>query len=81
MQKFKLLIISPEKKIFEGEVISVYVEGLEGHFQVLAQHAPIVTLVKEGTFHVVDTHHKKIGFPVSGGIFEFSLNEAKLLAD
>ena len=43
-----LEIVSPEKTIFSGEAKSVYLPGSEGHFQVLNNHAPIVSTLKKG---------------------------------
>ena len=44
----QLEIVSPEKTIFSGEAKSVYLPGSEGHFQVLNNHAPIVSTLKKG---------------------------------
>jgi F-type H+-transporting ATPase subunit epsilon len=47
-----LEIITPETKIFEGEVEAVQLPGLDGSFQVLSGHAPIVSALKEGVVKV-----------------------------
>lgn len=47
-----LEIITPEKKIFAGEVDSVQLPGLDGLFQVLDNHAPIISALAEGTIKV-----------------------------
>ena len=41
-------IVSPEKTIFTGDVNSVYLPGTEGFFQILNNHAPIVSTLKKG---------------------------------
>lgn len=43
-----LEIVSPEATLFSGEVTSVAVPGVMGEFQMLKDHAPIVSLLKEG---------------------------------
>ena len=43
-----LEIVSPEATLFSGEVDSVSVPGVSGEFQMLKDHAPIVSLLKEG---------------------------------
>ncbi|MFA5574991.1 MAG: hypothetical protein WC994_08050 [Brumimicrobium sp.] len=48
----KLEIITPEKKMFEGEVEAVRFPGVNGSFQVLKGHAPIVSALKEGKIKV-----------------------------
>lgn len=44
-----LEIISPEKTLFQGEVESVRLPGSKGSFQLLENHAPIVSTLQEGT--------------------------------
>ena len=44
-----LEIVSPEATLFSGEVESVIVPGTTGSFQMLNNHAPIVSTLKEGT--------------------------------
>ncbi|MFZ9028722.1 MAG: F0F1 ATP synthase subunit epsilon [Crocinitomicaceae bacterium] len=47
-----LEIITPEKKIFAGEVTAVQFPGLDGSFQVLNDHAPIISSLSEGEVKV-----------------------------
>jgi F-type H+-transporting ATPase subunit epsilon len=47
-----LEIVSPEAVLFAGEVISVTVPGVNGEFQMLTNHAPIVSLLQEGEVKV-----------------------------
>jgi len=43
-----LEIVSPEAKLFSGEVTSVTLPGVDGSFQILNQHAPIVSILQKG---------------------------------
>ena len=45
-------IVSPEKTIFTGDVNSVHLPGTEGFFQMLNNHAPIVSTLKKGTIQL-----------------------------
>ena len=45
-------IVSPEKIIFTGDVNGVYLPGTEGFFQILNNHAPIVSTLKKGTIQL-----------------------------
>ena len=45
---FRLKIISPEKRIFEGEVNRVTVPGTLGEFEILVNHAPIISSLESG---------------------------------
>ncbi|SHG52559.1 F0F1 ATP synthase subunit epsilon [Flagellimonas flava] len=47
-----LEIVSPEATLFAGEVTSVTVPGINGEFQMLQNHAPIVSLLQKGTVKV-----------------------------
>ena len=47
-----LEIVSPESKLFQGEVTSVSLPGVAGSFQVLNHHAPIVSTLKEGVIKI-----------------------------
>ena len=43
-----LEILTPEKKVFEGNVTSATFPGSDGSFQVLDHHAPLISLLKQG---------------------------------
>jgi len=47
-----LEIVSPEAKLFSGEVTSVTLPGVDGSFQILNHHAPIVSILKEGVIKI-----------------------------
>lgn len=47
-----LEIVSPEATIFSGEVDSILVPGVNGEFQMLKDHAPVVSLLKSGTVKI-----------------------------
>ncbi|MBU2940916.1 F0F1 ATP synthase subunit epsilon [Lacinutrix sp. C3R15] len=47
-----LEIVSPEATLFSGEITSVIVPGINGEFEILKDHAPIVSLLKEGNVKI-----------------------------
>ncbi len=47
-----LEIVSPEATLFKGEVTSVSLPGVDGSFQILNNHAPIVSILKKGTVQI-----------------------------
>ena len=47
-----LEIVSPEASLFKGEVTSVTLPGVNGSFQILNHHAPIVSILKEGVVKI-----------------------------
>ena len=70
----RLRIVSPEKIIFTGEVDSVLVPGELGEFEILNNHAPIISTLSEG--RVV----YKIG-EESGGFVEVQKNEVSICVE
>lgn len=50
-----LEIVSPEARLFKGEVTSVSLPGVSGSFQILNNHAPIVSILKQGTVKIAAT--------------------------
>lgn len=53
-----LEIVSPETTLFEGQVDTVSVPGINGEFQMLNNHAPIVSLLAEGRIKIAGTNLK-----------------------
>ena len=90
-----LEIVSPEATLFSGEVETVIVPGTAGSFQMLNNHAPIVSTLKEGTVTIsgkmdlddsVQNKFKKQDvnttlFQISSGTVEMRNNKLILLAD
>jgi len=77
----KIEIITPDKKIFDGDVKSVRVPGKKGSFQVLKDHAPIISTLESGSVITVDQEGNEKIFEISGGVIEVKSNEIILLAD
>lgn len=74
-----LIILSPDKEIFSGAVKSVQVPGEEGSFQMLENHAAIVSSLTKGVVNVVKANGEKLSFGVDGGFVEMLNNEVALL--
>jgi F-type H+-transporting ATPase subunit epsilon len=74
-----LEIITPDKKIFSGEVSAVTFPGTEGQFQVLNNHAALVSTLGQGPI-VVEGAHKET-FTVDGGVVEVLNNKVLVLAE
>lgn len=74
-----LTILSPEKEIFSGAVKSVKVPGALGYFQMLENHAPIVSSLQKGEVSIVKADGEKMEFAVEGGFVEMLNNEISLL--
>ena len=76
----KLKIISPEKIEFDGEVESVLVPGTMGQFEILTDHAPIISTLDKG-FVEYGTHEGKRRLNILGGFVEVKKNEVSLCVE
>lgn len=76
----KLKIISPEKVIYDGEVESLKVPGSQGSFEILSNHAPIISsLVKGDVEYKGKRESKKLS--IVGGFVEVKKNEISLCVE
>ncbi|MGQ9797698.1 MAG: F0F1 ATP synthase subunit epsilon [Ignavibacterium sp.] len=80
MSELFLEIISPSRQVFSGEIKSITVPGTQGRFQVLRNHAPIISTFEIGMIRV-DLKDKPKYFATSGGIIEVLNNKVLVLAD
>ncbi|MBK7426133.1 MAG: ATP synthase F1 subunit epsilon [Saprospiraceae bacterium] len=71
-------VISPESELFSGEASSVKVPGTMGGFQILNNHAPIVSSLTEGTIEI-KTPQETLQFNINGGFVEVLNNQVSLL--
>ncbi|TVZ56148.1 F-type H+-transporting ATPase subunit epsilon [Lutibacter sp. Hel_I_33_5] len=91
-----LEIVTPEAILFSSEVVSIYVPGVNGEFEMLNNHAPVVSILKEGTIKIESENFKvddkfaskfsktadgKISFSINSGTLELNDNKAIILAD
>jgi F-type H+-transporting ATPase subunit epsilon len=89
-----LEIVSPEATLFSGEVTSVTVPGVTGEFEMLSNHAPVVSIVKEGHVKVAGNislgeevknkftkSDKGVWLPIKSGTIEMKDNKVIVLAD
>jgi F-type H+-transporting ATPase subunit epsilon len=77
----KIEIITPDHKVFEGDIRSVRVPGKKGSFQVLNDHAPVVSTLEKGPVILVDQAGNETRFEIDGGVIEVKANKIILLAE
>ena len=75
-----LRIVSPERVVFTGEVDSVLVPGTVGQFEILNDHAPIISTLVEGTV-VYSVKGIKKELQIVGGFVEVKKNEVSLCVE
>ncbi len=80
MADFNVTIYTQEKKVYEGSVTAITAPGEDGYVGVMANHAPLLTVLRDGklTLRKGDqiTEHK-----ITGGFLEVHHNNAIVLAD
>ncbi|MCF8381424.1 MAG: ATP synthase F1 subunit epsilon [Bacteroidales bacterium] len=76
-----LEIITPEKKLFSGEIEMVQLPGTKGSFEILINHAPIISTLEEGIIRVRDKEKKILTFEIQGGVIEAKENSIIVLAE
>lgn len=76
----KLNIITPEDTLYEGEVKSVQLQGTDGKFQLLNNHAPIISALAKGKIKITENNDQTIEYEINGGLVEMSKNKIQILA-
>ena len=74
-------IINPDKTIFSGEVDLVQLPGKDGSFEILNNHAPLISVLKEGKVKVTDKSKNTQFFEIKGGVIEVLRNKILILAE
>ena len=75
----ELIVLTPEKEIFQGAINSVKVPGANGQFEVLNGHAPIVSSLVTGPVRIIGSNGDKKVFNIAKGFIEVLGNEVSLL--
>ena len=78
---FNIEIVTPQKLYFSGEVVSVTAPGEEGQFQILKNHAPLLSSLKTGKVKLALADRTEQSLTSSDGFLEVSGNKAILLTE
>ncbi len=76
-----LEIVTPEEKVFEGEVLQATFPGADGLFQVLDNHAPLITVLGKGDIKYQQEKKQEVRVPVEGGVIEVKFNLVNVLVE
>lgn len=74
-------IITPDQKLFSGDILSIELPGSDGSFEILNNHAPIIATLSGGKITIALENGKKESFEVNGGVVETQNNKIIVLAD
>ncbi|HLS95826.1 MAG TPA: ATP synthase F1 subunit epsilon [Sphingobacterium sp.] len=76
----KLTIITPDKLAYDGDVTAVTVPGSAGSFQILKDHAPIVSTLADGKV-IIQGAEGVVTLVIKGGVVEAKDNNVTVLAE
>ena len=76
-----LEILTPERKIFSGDVYGVQLPGISGLFEVLDKHAPMVSALKAGKLKILTDKTSTILYNIQSGFAEILSNKAVILVE
>ncbi len=77
----QLEIITPDKTVFTGEVNLVQLPGIDGSFEILKDHAPLISILKKGKIKYVDTKDNTNFIEINSGVIEVLKNKVLVLAE
>jgi F-type H+-transporting ATPase subunit epsilon len=80
MNTVQVDIVSPERKVYEGQVQMVIAKGVEGELGIMAGHAPLVTPLKTGVLRLLTEKTEQV-IAVSGGFIEVRPEKVTVLAE
>ena len=76
-----LEILTPDKKIFSGEVYGVQLPGISGLFEVLDKHAPLVSALKAGSLKILKDKSNTASYTIQSGFVEVLNNKTTVLLE
>lgn len=74
-------IVTPEQKVFSGDATSIKVPGVNGSFEILNLHAPIISTLGKGQVRVVNAENKTTTYDVQDGVVEVLNNRVSVLVE
>jgi F-type H+-transporting ATPase subunit epsilon len=82
-QVMNLEILTPERRLYSGEVYGVQLPGVDGLFEVLEKHAPLVSALKAGKLKVIKDRTQKDTalYTIQGGFVEVFHNKVTVLVE
>jgi len=75
----QITVLTPDKEVFEGAITSVKVPGLGGQFEILGNHAPLVSALGTGEVRLLIKGGKKMTFSIEKGFIEVLRDNVSLL--
>ncbi len=74
-------ILTPEKKLYSGDVFGVQLPGITGLFEILEKHAPLVSALGKGTVKILKDKNNFETFTIESGFVEVLNNKVTVLVE
>ena len=74
-------IITPDRTIFSGTASLVQLPGIDGLFEILNNHAPLISVLKKGKVKIKNDKDQIEFFEINGGVVEVLKNKILILAE
>lgn len=74
-------IITPDQTLYTGDINLVQVPGIDGSFEILNNHAPLISALKKGKVKIVEKDKSQKFFDIKGGVIEVLKNKVIILAE
>lgn len=75
----RLTVSKVDAPVFDGEVISVHVPGVDGEMEIMANHEPLISPLKEGVIVITTSNGEKEIHAIESGTLEISHNHATII--
>ncbi len=77
----QLDILTPEHKVYSGNVYGVQLPGIEGSFEILENHAPMIASLGNGKMKIIKDKNTTEMYEITGGFVEVINNKASVLIE
>jgi F-type H+-transporting ATPase subunit epsilon len=75
----ELDILTPDKKLYSGKIKLLKLPGTNGSFEILKNHAPIISTLEKGQIKIIDVNNELAFFDISEGVVEVFNNKIVVL--
>ncbi len=75
----KVKIIKPDATLYDGDAKLIQLPGSDGLFEILNNHAPIISALQKGKIRIVDNEIKSVFFDIHAGVVKGAINDILIL--
>ncbi len=76
----QLDIVTPDEQIYSGEIKLVKLPGVDGSFEILNSHAPLISTLEKGKIKIIEENNEIKFFEINDGVVEVQNNKIIVLA-